>query len=57
MSGKILDVTLRLPVIQNGNRVVVDAEWVVTLNKLGVSEKSIVKHLKLIILGIVHLLI
>ena len=57
MSGKILDVTLRLPVIQNGNRVVVDVEWVVTLNKLGVSEKSIVKHLKLIILGIVHLLI
>ena len=57
MSGKILDVTLRLPIIQNGNRVVVDVEWVVTLNKLGVSEKSIVKHLKLIILGIVHLLI
>ena len=57
MSGKILDVTLRLPVIQNGNRVVVDVEWVVTLNKLGVSEKRIVKHLKLIILGIVHLLI
>ena len=57
MSGKILDVTLRLPIIQNGNRVVVDVEWVVTLNKLGVSEKRIVKHLKLIILGIVHLLI
>ena len=57
MSGKILDVTLRLPVIQNGNRVVVDVEWVITLNKLGVSEKSTVKHLKLIILGIVHLLI
>ena len=57
MSGKILDVTLRLPIIQNGNRVVVDVEWVVTLNKLGVSEKSIVKHLKLIILGIVHILI
>ena len=55
MSGKILDVTLRLPIIQNGNRVVVDVEWIVTLNKLGVSEKSIVKHLKLIILGIVHL--
>ena len=57
MSGKLLDVTLRLPIIQNGNRVVLDVEWVITLNKLGVSEKSIVKHLKFIILGIVHLLI
>ena len=45
MSEKLLDVTLRLPIILYGNRVV-DVKWVITLNKLGVSEKSIVKHLK-----------
>ena len=42
--------------IQYGNRVV-DVEWVIKLNKHGVSEKSIVKLLKLIILGTVNLLI
>ena len=42
--------------IQYGNRVV-DVEWVIKLNKQGVSEKSIVKLSKLTILGTVNLLI
>ena len=42
--------------IQYGNRVV-DVEWVIKLNKQGVSEKRIVKLLKLIIIGTVNLLI
>ena len=42
MSEKILDVTLRLLMIHYGNRVV-DVDWVVKLNKQGVSEKSTVK--------------
>ena len=42
--------------IQYGNRVD-DVEWVIKLNKQGISEKSIVKLLKLVILGTVHLLI
>ena len=50
---KLLDLTLRLFMIQYGNRVV-DVEWVIKLNKQGVSEKSIVKILKLIILGTVN---
>ena len=56
MSEKLLGKTLRLFMIQYGNRVV-DAEWVIKLNKQGVSEKSIVKLLKLVILGTVTLLI
>ena len=56
MPEKLLDVTLRLFMVQYGNRVV-DVEWVIKLNKQGVSEKSIVKLLKLIILGTVNLLI
>ena len=56
MSEKHLDVTLRLFMIQYGNRVV-DVEWVIKLNKPGVSENSIVKLLKLIKLGTVNLLI
>ena len=39
-----------------GNRVI-DVEWVIKLNKQGVSQKSIVKRLKLIILGTVNLLL
>ena len=39
-----------------GNRVI-DVEWVIKLNKQGVSQKSIVKLLKLIILGTVTLLL
>ena len=53
---KRLNVTVRVFMIQYGNRVV-DVEWVIKLNKHGVSEKSIVKLLKLIILGTVNLLI
>ena len=56
MSEKRLGKTLRLFMIQYGNRVV-DVEWVIKLNKQGVSEKSIVKLSKLIILGTVNLLI
>ena len=56
MSEKLLDVTLRLFMIQYGNRVV-DVEWVIKLNKQAVSEKSIVKRLKLIILEAANLLI
>ena len=48
MSEKLLDVTLRLFMMQHGNRVV-DVEWVIILNKQGVSEKRIVKLLKFII--------
>ena len=55
MSEKLLDVTLRLFMIQYGNRVV-DVEWVIKLKKQGVPEKNIVKLLKLIIIGIVKLL-
>ena len=36
---------------------VIDVEWVIKLNKQGVSQKSIVKLLKLIILGTVTLLL
>ena len=39
-----------------GNRVI-DVEPVIKLNKQGVSQKSIVKRLKLIILGTVNLLL
>ena len=39
MSEKLLGKTLRLFMIQYGNRVA-DAEWVIKLNKQGVSEKS-----------------
>ena len=42
--------------IQYGYRVD-DVEWFIKLNKQGVSEKNIVKLLKLVILGTVHLLI
>ena len=56
MTEKLLDMTLRLFMIQYGNRVV-DAEWVIKLNKQDASEKSIVKLLKLSILGTVNLLI
>ena len=56
MSEKLLDVTLTLFMIQYGNGVT-DVEWVIKQNKLGVSEKSIVRLLKLIILGTVNLLI
>ena len=56
MSEKLLDMILRLFMIQYGNRVF-DLEWVIKLNKQGVSEKSIVKLLKLVILGTVTLLI
>ena len=56
MSKKRLDVTLRLFMIQYGNRAV-DMEWVIRLNKQFLSGKSIVKLLKLIILGTVSLLI
>ena len=56
MSEKRLDVTLRLFMIQYGNKVV-DVEWVIKLNKQDVSEKSIVKLIKLIMLGTVNLLI
>ena len=56
MSEKLLDVTSRVFMIQYSNRVV-DVEWVIKLNKQDVSEKSIVKLLKLIILGTVNLLI
>ena len=42
--------------IQYDNRVV-DVEWVIKLNKQGLSEKSIVIHLELFILGAVKLLI
>ena len=55
MSEKFLDVTLRLFMIQYGNRVV-NVEWAIKLNK-GASEKSILKLLKLIILGTINLLI
>ena len=55
MSEKLLDVTLRLFMIQYGNRVV-DVEWVIKLKKQGVPEKNIVKLLKLIIIGVVKLL-
>ena len=56
MSEKRLDMTLRLFMIQYGNKVV-DVEWVIKLNKQDVSEKSIVKLLKLIMLGTVNLLL
>ena len=56
MFAKLLDVTLRLFMIQHGNRVV-DVEWVIKLSKQAASEKSIVKIFKLIILGTVNLLI
>ena len=56
MFEKRLDVTLRLFMIQYGNKVV-DVEWLIKLNKQDVSEKSIVKLLKLIMLGTVNLLI
>ena len=55
MSEKLLDVTLRLFMIQYGNRIV-DVEWVIKLKKQGVPEKNIVKLLKLIIIGVVKLL-
>ena len=55
MSEKRLGKTLRLFMIQYGNRVV-DVEWVIKLNKQGVSEKSIAKLLKLIILGTVNMI-
>ena len=45
MSEKRLDVTLRVFMIQYGNRVV-DVEWVIKLNKQDVSEKSMVKLFK-----------
>lgn len=41
--------------IQYGYRVD-DVEWFIKLNKQGVSEKNIVKLLKLIIIGVVKLL-
>ena len=56
MSGKLLDVRWRLFMIQYGYRVD-DVELFIKLNKQGVSEKNIVKLLKLVILGTVHLLI
>ena len=56
MSEKLLDVTLASFMIQYGNRVA-DVEWVIKENKQDVSEKSIVKLLKLTILGTVNLLI
>ena len=54
--NKVVDVEWVIKLIQYGNRVV-DVEWVIKLNKQGVSEKSIVKLLKLIIIGTVNLLI
>ena len=56
MSEKALDVNVRFFIIQYGNRIVV-MEWFIELDKQGVSEKGIVKLLKLIILGTVNLLI
>ena len=56
MFEKLLDVTVRLLMIQYGNRAV-DVEWVIKLNKQDVSEKSIAKLLKLIIQGAGNLLI
>ena len=56
MTENLLDMTLRLFMKQYGNRVV-DAEWVIKLNKQDASEKSIVKLLKVSILGTVNLLI
>ena len=56
MSEKLLDLTLRLFMIEYGNRVF-DVEWVIKLNKQGISEKSIVKLLKLITVGTVNLII
>ena len=54
--NKVVDVEWVIKLIQYGNKVV-DVEWVIKLNKQGVSEKSIVKLLKLIIIGTVNLLI
>ena len=54
--NKVVDVEWVIKFIQYGNRVA-DVEWVIKLNKQGVSEKSIVKLLKLIIIGTVNLLI
>ena len=56
MSGKALDVNVRFFMIEYGNRVVI-VEWVIKLSKQGVSEKSVVKLLKLILLRTVNLLI
>ena len=53
--NKVVDVEWVIKLIQYGNRVV-DVEWVIKLNKHSVSEKSIVKLLKLIILEKVNLL-
>ena len=57
MSGKRLDMTLKLFMIQYGNRVDAEWEWVIKLNKQDASEKSILKLSKLSILGTVNLLI
>ena len=54
--NKVVDVEWVIKLIQYGNRVV-DVEWVIKLNKQGVSEKSIVKLLKLIIRETVKFLI
>ena len=43
MSEKLLDMTLRLFMIQYGNRVDAEWEWVIKLNKQDASEKTIVK--------------
>ena len=53
--NKVVDVEWVMKLIQYGNKVV-DVERVIKLNKQGVSEKSLVKLLKLIILGTVNLL-
>ena len=53
--NKVVDVKWVIKLIQYGNKVV-DVERVIKLNKQGVSEKSLVKLLKLIILGTVNLL-
>ena len=53
--NKVVDVEWVIKLIQYGNKVV-DVERVIKLNKQGVSEKSLVKLLKLIILGTLNLL-
>ena len=53
--NKVVDMEWVIKLIQYGNKVV-DVERVIKLNKQGVSEKSLVKLLKLIILGTVNLL-
>ena len=57
MSGKRLDMTLKLFMIPYGNIVDAEWEWVIKLNKQDASEKSILKLSKLSILGTVNLLI